>query len=386
MALKLGGKEKLWSQKGRAFLSKRLNARSKEDASLAEYLIDNYLSGALDNQSREVSRKAALYFDTGVLDAESIIIIILGRRPKNTTNGVEEHGSSLTPREIEGQKILADVLTQGRRYINKNKRKNKEHSKNEKERISTEDNICTYIKKDNCIDLESKKLLNTTCNEGRSKLVYALQNRPEYMDEKLELLKAEQHQLERTDYLWHALLVSFSTMGNSRGFGGLIEDENNYKRIAYQELEGMSAEQRVQRLEETLSQAKVRMPFQKAQWLSANFVALQSMGGLEAAKQSALAQPGAKAKIRFMKQFSGIGDKYARNLWMDVYHPDFHESIAIDDRINKISVAMGCKFNNYEEQEKFFLDIAHDADLQGWELDRLLYNYRDYYLHQLNCV
>ena len=73
---------------------------------------------------------------------------------------------------------------------------------------------------------------------------------------------------------------------------------------------------------------------------------MERMGGLERAKEKAFAQVGTKAKITFMKRFYGIGDKYARNVWMDVYHPDFHDSIAIDDRIKQITEAMG-----YPERE-----------------------------------
>jgi hypothetical protein len=38
------------------------------------------------------------------------------------------------------------------------------------------------------------------------------------------------------------------------------------------------------------------------------------MGGLHAAKEKALSQPGAEAKMGFMKQFKGIGGRYARNI------------------------------------------------------------------------
>ena len=68
---------------------------------------------------------------------------------------------------------------------------------------------------------------------------------------------------------------------------------------------------------------------------------------------------------------------------MDVYHPEFRESIAVDDRIQKLSYAMGCEFASYEDHERFYLDVAHEAGLEGWELDRLIYNYRDYFLERV---
>lgn len=93
--------------------------------------------------------------------------------------------------------------------------------------------------------------------------------------------------------------------------------------------------------------------------------------------EQALAQTGTAAKIAFLRRFKGIGPKYARNIWMDSYHPDFHETIAIDERIRQVTAALGYLFTNYAQHEQFHLAIAHEAGLQGWELDRLLYHFRD---------
>ena len=81
-----------------------------------------------------------------------------------------------------------------------------------------------------------------------------------------------------------------------------------------------------------------------------------------------------------MKQFHGIGDKYARDIWMNVYDPDFRECMALDSRAQSITGALGYSFKRYEEHEQFYLEIAHAAHINGWELDRLLYNFRDHYL------
>ena len=60
---------------------------------------------------------------------------------------------------------------------------------------------------------------------------------------------------------------------------------------------------------------------------------------------------------------------------MDVYHPEFRDSIAVDIRIQKISDELGLQFENYADHEFFYVDSAHRAGLNGWEIDRLLYNY-----------
>jgi thermostable 8-oxoguanine DNA glycosylase len=133
-------------------------------------------------------------------------------------------------------------------------------------------------------------------------------------------------------------------------------------------------------LDDVLRAAKVRYAARKAKWIDLNHDLVAEMGGLEEIKRQAFAQEGTEAKIAFMKRFHGIGDKYARNIWMDVYHPDFRDAIAVDERIKRVTEALGYSFNNYDEHEQFYKDIAREAGLQGWELDRLLYNHRDEFL------
>ena len=45
--------------------------------------------------------------------------------------------------------------------------------------------------------------------------------------------------------------------------------------------------------------------------------------------------------MAFSREFKGIGAKYSRNIMMDTYHPEFRDSIAIDQRIKKVSRTLG---------------------------------------------
>ena len=65
---------------------------------------------------------------------------------------------------------------------------------------------------------------------------------------------------------------------------------------------------------------------------------------------------------------------------MDVYHPDFHDAIAVDERIKKITAAMGYSFARYDDHERFYQELAGEASLQPWELDRLLYHFTEHFL------
>lgn len=192
----------------------------------------------------------------------------------------------------------------------------------------------------------------------------------------LEGLKKEHEQLKRPDFVWYFLLQSFATWGKASGSDGLMRDPRNYSKVTYEALSGIPRDERLQVIRQTLRDAKVRYPDKKAEYLMENFDQIQAIGGLRAAKESLLNAPGREAKIKFLDAFKGIGPKYARNIMMDVYHEDFWDSIALDSRIKGVSSALGLSFGSYEEEERFYRDVARRAGLQAWELDRLIFNFR----------
>jgi hypothetical protein len=188
---------------------------------------------------------------------------------------------------------------------------------------------------------------------------------------------------ERRTFVWDSLVQSFATMGNSRGWAGLVDNQANATRVTYGAVGRLAPGRRLGHIDAVMRDAVVRMPAQKARWLVANFERIEQMGGPVAAKRAAFEAPGRDAKLAFMTQFDGIGDKYARNIWMDVYHPDFYDAIAIDERIKKITVALGHSFSRYTEHERFYQELAAEAGLQPWELDRLLYHFNAHILSAL---
>jgi hypothetical protein len=62
--------------------------------------------------------------------------------------------------------------------------------------------------------------------------------------EKLNELKAAARDLDQPDWLWHSLLASASTLGNSRGYRGLIENEKNYNKVTFDSLAKLSKQDR----------------------------------------------------------------------------------------------------------------------------------------------
>ena len=199
----------------------------------------------------------------------------------------------------------------------------------------------------------------------------------------LERFKSEQIQIERPDFIWHYLLASFSTMGRSSGWKGLIGTPYNYNRITFDVLNSLTSEQRKAQVHEVCRAAKIRMPGRKSTFILGCYDRILMLGGPAEAKAALLALPGAQKKRAFLMEFPGIGEKYARNIMMDVYHEDFRNSIAIDIRIKAISTALGLSFRTYVDHEQFYLDVAEAAGINGWEMDRLLYNWNDQIKQQL---
>lgn len=216
---------------------------------------------------------------------------------------------------------------------------------------------------------------------SREILVNSLRNLTPEMKEKLDSLRVVGEELlQREDIVWHILLQSLSGMGNNRGYDGLILNRDNYDKVKWETIYNLPEEDRLLHIESVLSDAVVRMPGQKAQWLDINFDRILQMGGIDSARKVMLKLKGRNEKSSFFQQFEGIGDKYGRNIWMDLCDPDFQDAIAIDVRLKKFYAILGISIDDYSYAEKEMLNIAEEANLTGWELDRLLFHFTDYFL------
>jgi hypothetical protein len=176
------------------------------------------------------------------------------------------------------------------------------------------------------------------------------------------------------------LLQSMSGMGNNRGYARLILNKANYRKVAWATVKALPRSERLSHMHSALSDATVRMPEQKARWLIDNFDTIERMGGIAAALKQKRNLKGRAEKLTFFRQFLGIGDKYGPNIWMDLCDPDFHNAIAIDVRLKKIYELLGIPTDDYERAEQAMLEIAREAGLTGWDLDRLLFHFSDHFL------
>ncbi len=200
----------------------------------------------------------------------------------------------------------------------------------------------------------------------------------------IDKMKLCHKSLERPDFIWHYLLQSFATMGSVRGLQGLIINQENYNKIRYEELAKLKPKCRKRVVEETCQDAKVRMPIKKAEFIIGCFEWIKVRGGCEAVKIALNSQIGRDGKVKYLMQLPGVGPKYSRNIMMDVYHADFRNSIAIDSRIKNISDLLGIEFSNYSDHENFYLDVARQVGINGWEFDRLMFNYSKEFIGEIS--
>ena len=221
-------------------------------------------------------------------------------------------------------------------------------------------------------------------NTPRSRLVEALKNRPACHTQHLAEKKEHATKLRSDpELLWFLLLQSAATLGNSRGAAGLIQNPDLLASVAYSKLVEIEPKDREAHLLCALRKAKVRWLTMKAPWLAKNIDLIEAMGGVKEATKKMLTLATREEKLKFTKSFHGIGDKYARNIWMDIYDCHFVDTVAIDSRLKKIACAIGFVGKRYCESEAMFQAVAKDAGLQAWELDRLLYGFTEHYSHAI---
>jgi thermostable 8-oxoguanine DNA glycosylase len=229
-----------------------------------------------------------------------------------------------------------------------------------------------------------------------SSLENAVQNVRNEQDLKKTLSKLKQigqQRWERDDALWFEIVLSLATQGNSEGAQLVVENDRimkeRYKRVSFDTIRQMNNNSRIDQIRQLLLDANVSYQNKTSEALVENFERVeQDYGSPEGLKYEFEQQDGTENKIQFLKKFKLIGPKYARNIGMDLYHPDFRDCIAVDSRIKNIFEAAGFDYEgrSYREREEFLKSIANDLGLEPWELDRILYNYEDAIIEELRTV
>jgi len=196
----------------------------------------------------------------------------------------------------------------------------------------------------------------------------------------LEVLKAKgAESRKQKDLLWRKLCEVVATTGSvvhANEFMAMYED-----RLAFDKL-STSEPERTHDIFRALEEANVpRWRQIKAQHLSANYELVNQLGGPVDATIEMLKQEGRQSKMQWLLQFHGVGAKYSRNIWMDICDPDFCNSIALDARVKTFAEKLGFDRNS-NTLEADLLEFAKSCKLNGWEFDRLVFNFGDLILQQ----
>lgn len=223
--------------------------------------------------------------------------------------------------------------------------------------------------------------------KSKSKLIEAVQAvlEDEPVEKRLEELKETgRRRRKRDDIIWFEIVVSLCTLGGSWGAETIVDDEgvideHKYGSLTFETLQEIDQDFRGQYLESRLH-GNVRMVPTKLEAIEENFEIIQEKYGSPLdAKQVVWQKDSSEEIIEFFKQFHWIGDKYARNIPMDLYLEQFHNYIAVDSRIKGIleTVDYPVEEQEYTEIESFLREVASELDITAWELDRTLYNFED---------
>jgi hypothetical protein len=207
----------------------------------------------------------------------------------------------------------------------------------------------------------------------------------EPVDETLRELKQKgQRRWERDDVIWFEIILSHATLRGSYGSQIATDDdgtvdEQKYGTVAFQTLQQIDPDHRNEYLEARLY-GNVAMHPTKAEAIERNFELIRDEYGTPLdAKEAFERRETTEEKMAFLKQFHWIGEKYARNIPMDLYLEPFRDRIAVDSRIKGILEAIDYPLEDreYEDHETFLQSTAADLGLEPWELDRTLYNFED---------
>lgn len=182
---------------------------------------------------------------------------------------------------------------------------------------------------------------------------------------------ASKARLKSDTWLWDALLLSMATYGSSAGAERLHSKPR--PELAYGELVRRTVDQRKAVIEKHYREINGRYLGRKIECLSQAIDVFERSGGLSAFQNKIRSLGSADEKIQALLQLKGIGEKYARNIWMDVGDEHVINSIAIDSRIMKLLNALGLQGLTYKDQERELLKLAAICGINGWMLDRLLY-------------
>lgn len=189
---------------------------------------------------------------------------------------------------------------------------------------------------------------------------------------------------EHSYWLWDALVQSFATNGGARHWDNVSFLKSHFVSRGYGDpfswpaMIGYSEKERSDWLSVAANPHFQRWESNRG-WL-VKFVAGYGAEDILARTQDGFATKTRDSCLASLKTIDGVSEKYARNLMMDVGHPEFMDnSFALDSRIGNFLGELTNRKHTYSAKsnemwtELELVSIAHGLAMTAWEMDRLLF-------------
>ena len=173
------------------------------------------------------------------------------------------------------------------------------------------------------------------------------------------------------DWFWNVMVNSYCTNDGSKN---LERKRAKYgEALSWSAIASMTPERRAEIFAD-LPNPRRRSKLAPA--LLETFARIRDAGGPRAIATHYESLDSAKARMEFVGSFPQIGEKYRRNIPMDVYDEIVLDQAALDKRLHKlIDLIDGAPPRSpYSAREEYLRAIQRDAGIPTlWRLDRLLY-------------
>lgn len=166
------------------------------------------------------------------------------------------------------------------------------------------------------------------------------------------------------DWPWVGFVQSFATLGGSNNLNRIQARKSDFE---WNNVCALSDDDRKRLF---LELPNPRFRDRVASFVEQVFHRFRVAGGPAAIRREYEA---AGDRVAYLRTFPGIGEKYARNIPMDICDPVVTKRFALDHRLKRLLFQHLQRHFNYQEGEDFLNEVARLLGTDSSSLDRVLY-------------
>lgn len=200
------------------------------------------------------------------------------------------------------------------------------------------------------------------------------------MKAELDEIRAESVEWgKHLEWPWNGFILSWATYGGSKNWPSRIQPLYNAE-YSWEALSSVDEQTRLNRFS-VLGNPRYRSKV--AIWAPMVFDRLANPGGPVAARSHYFSLTTARERIAYVMSFSGFGEKYGRNIPMDIYDDLVRDNFALDHRLRTFLAACGYRDVTYARGEELLGELAAELSTDAWTLDRVIYGKLDLLMGRL---